>query len=223
MSVIPEVKCRRCGESFSALRSRCPNCGTRRVAQSGRTPAATPGTVKGTAAYERAETNTKWQMIFGLILVVAVILAVIVMVVSRPDGLDSGSTTSEGKTPTPTNIEPTDGEGGTIILESPTPRPATPTPAPDSVKVFYYEKELDEFTEPVGTELTLKAVAYPIETFSEANFKWSISDESIVSLKVSDDTKSCTVKILQTKPGGVILTVECNGVKKEVKVYTKAN
>ena len=62
MSVIPEVKCRRCGESFSALRSRCPNCGTRRVAQSGRTPATTPGTVKGTAAYERAETNTKWQI-----------------------------------------------------------------------------------------------------------------------------------------------------------------
>ena len=80
MSVIPEVKCRRCGESFSALRSRCPNCGTRRVTQSARTPGTTPSTVKGTASYERAETNTKWQIIFGLILVAAVILAVIVMV-----------------------------------------------------------------------------------------------------------------------------------------------
>ena len=70
MSMIPEVKCRRCGESFSSMRSRCPNCGTRRAAQSGRTPGPTPGNVKGTAAYERAETNTKWQMIFGLILVV---------------------------------------------------------------------------------------------------------------------------------------------------------
>ena len=54
MSVIPQVKCRRCGESFSALRSRCPNCGTRRVTQSGRTPAPTSSQVKGTAAYERA-------------------------------------------------------------------------------------------------------------------------------------------------------------------------
>ena len=27
MSLIPEVKCRRCGESFSSMRSRCPNCG----------------------------------------------------------------------------------------------------------------------------------------------------------------------------------------------------
>ena len=50
MSLIPEVKCRRCGESFSSMRSRCPNCGTRRVSQSGRTPAATPGTVRGTEA-----------------------------------------------------------------------------------------------------------------------------------------------------------------------------
>ena len=66
MGMIPEVKCRRCGETFSSLRSRCPNCGTRRVTQSTRTPGPTPGMVKGTASYERAETNTKWQMIFGL-------------------------------------------------------------------------------------------------------------------------------------------------------------
>ena len=89
MGMIPEVKCRRCGETFSSLRSRCPNCGTRRVAQSTRTPGTTPGTVRGTASYERAETNTKWQMIFGLILVVAVILAVIVMVSTSLDGADN--------------------------------------------------------------------------------------------------------------------------------------
>ena len=29
MSMIPEVKCRRCGATFSSMRSRCPNCGTR--------------------------------------------------------------------------------------------------------------------------------------------------------------------------------------------------
>ena len=88
MSMIPEVKCRRCGETFSSMRSRCPNCGTRRVTQSGRTPGTTPGTVRGTASYERAETNTKWQMIFGLILVVAVILAVIVMVSTSLEGTE---------------------------------------------------------------------------------------------------------------------------------------
>ena len=124
MSVIPEVKCRRCGESFSALRSRCPNCGTRRVTQSGRTPAPTSSQVKGTAAYERAETNTRWQLIFGLILVAAVILAVIVMVSTSLNGLDnqsgkSNNTVITTPSPTPVNTAPT-------VEPPPTP---TPTPA----------------------------------------------------------------------------------------------
>lgn len=101
MSLIPEVKCRRCGETFSSLRSRCPNCGTRRVSQSTRTPGATPGTVKGTASYDRAAANTRWQMIFGLILVVAVILAVIVMVSTSLNGNGASGTKA---TPTPPRI-----------------------------------------------------------------------------------------------------------------------
>ena len=218
MSVIPEVKCRRCGESFSALRSRCPNCGTRRVAQSGRTPAATPGTVRGTAAYERAETNTKWQMIFGLILVVAVILAVIVMVTARPDGLDNPGTQSPGtiNAPTPTPTE----DPSMIIVQPPTPSP-TPTPVPDSVKVFFFEDEKEEFTEAVGEVVKLKAVAYPVDQFPNATFKWSVNDESVIKLTVSEDTKECEVLCLKHQPGGVTMTVECEGVTKQVKIYTK--
>ena len=106
MSMIPEVKCRRCGATFSSMRSRCPNCGTRRVAQSGRAPSTTPGTVKGTASYERAETNTKWQMIFGLILVVAVILAVIVMVSTSLDGSDSSNKSTAMTPPVVTDYVP---------------------------------------------------------------------------------------------------------------------
>ncbi len=218
MSVIPEVKCRRCGESFSALRSRCPNCGTRRVAQSGRTPAATPGTVKGTAAYERAETNTKWQMIFGLILVVAVILAVIVMVTARPDGLDNPGTQSQGTITAPTP-SPTE-DPSMIIVQPPTPSP-TPTPVPDSVKVFFFEDEKEEFTEAVGETVKLKAVAYPVDQFPNATFKWSVNDESVIKLTVSEDTKECEVLCLKHQPGGVTLTVECEGVTKQVKIYTK--
>ena len=218
MSVIPEVKCRRCGESFSALRSRCPNCGTRRVAQSGRTPAATPGTVKGTAAYERAETNTKWQMIFGLILVVAVILAVIVMVTTSPDGLDNPGTEGKGTIAAPTATPTPD--PSTVIIEPPTPSP-TPTPVPDSVKVFFFEDEKEEFTEAVGETVKLKAVAYPVDQFPNATFKWSVNDESVIKLTVSEDTKECEVLCLKHQPGGVTLTVECEGVTKTVHVYTK--
>ena len=218
MSVIPEVKCRRCGESFSALRSRCPNCGTRRVAQSGRTPAATPATVKGTAAYERAETNTKWQMIFGLILVVAVILAVIVMVTARPDGLDNPGTEGKGTIAAPTATPTPD--PSTVIIEPPTPSP-TPTPVPESVKVFFFEDEKEEFTEAVGETVKLKAVAYPVDQFPNATFKWSVNDESVIKLTVSEDTKECEVLCLKHQPGGVTLTVECEGVTKTVHVYTK--
>jgi DNA-directed RNA polymerase subunit RPC12/RpoP len=214
MSVIPEVKCRRCGESFSALRTRCPNCGTRRVAQSGRTPGATPGTVKGTASYERAETNTKWQMIFGLILVVAVILAVIVMVSTSLNGQD----VSTGKVTNP----PTEAPSSTpiyVIEEPPTP-PPTPTPTVSEIKIFYYNKELPEFTMHEGDDpLTIKAYAYPVEDFADAKFTWSVDDESVFKITPSEDTSECKCEILSRKDGGVKLSVTCNGFEYSIRVY----
>jgi hypothetical protein len=174
--------------------------------------------VKGTAAYERAETNTKWQMIFGLILVVAVILAVIVMVTARPDGLDNPGTEGKGTIAAPTATPTPD--PSTVIIEPPTPSP-TPTPVPDSVKVFFFEDEKEEFTEAVGETVKLKAVAYPVDQFPNATFKWSVNDESVIKLTVSEDTKECEVLCLKHQPGGVTLTVECEGVTKTVHVYTK--
>ena len=217
MSVIPEVKCRRCGESFSALRSRCPNCGTRRVSQSGRTPGATPATVKGTASYERAETNTKWQMIFGLILVVAVILAVIVMVSTSLNTADNpaGSKTKETPTPIPT-------EDVGVVIETPPTPPPTPTPKVEAIKIFFFTDEKEEFTMKMGeADVTVTAVAYPIDQFADARFTWSCSDESSMKITVSEDTKSCTCSILNPKDGGVRLTVSCNGTEKTIPVYLR--
>ncbi len=213
MSVIPEVKCRRCGASFSALRTRCPNCGIPRVSQSGRTPGATPGTVKGTPSYERAETNTKWQMIFGLILVVAVILAVIVMVSTSLNGQDGGSkvTAPPTEAPSATPIY--------VVEEPPTP-PPTPTPTVSEIKIFFFEKELTEFTMHEGDEpLTIKAQVYPIEDFSDAKLKWSVDDESVFKLTPSEDTKECKCEILSRKDGGVKLSVTCNGFEYSIRVY----
>ena len=213
MSVIPEVKCRRCGESFSALRTRCPHCGTERVGQSGRTPGATPGTVKGTASFDRAETNTKWQMIFGLILVVAVILAVIVMVSTSLNGQDGGSkvTAPPTEAPSATPIY--------VVEEPPTP-PPTPTPTVSEIKIFFFEKELTEFTMHEGDEpLTIKAQVYPIEDFSDAKLKWSVDDESVFKLTPSEDTKECKCEILSRKDGGVKLSVTCNGFEYSIRVY----
>ena len=214
MSVIPEVKCRRCGASFSALRTRCPNCGIPRVSQSGRTPGATPGTVKGTPSYERAETNTMWQMIFGLILVVAVILAVIVMVSTSLNGQDAGSS----KVTAP----PTEAPSATpiYVMEEPPTPPPTPTPTVSEIKIFFFEKELTEFTMHEGdAPLTIKAQVYPIEEFSDAKLTWSVDDESVFKLTPSEDTKECKCEILSRKDGGVKLSVTCNGYEYSIRVY----
>ena len=220
MSVIPEVKCRRCGETFSALRSRCPNCGTRRVTQSGRTPGTTPGTVKGTAAYERAETNTKWQMIFGLILVVAVILAVIIMVSTSLNGLDTQTSSGRKTAATPTPVAATPQVD--VVIDTPPTAPPTPTPTVESIKVFNYNNEIKtDFTMHLDQDeiVNLTAQAYPMETFTDAHYTWKSEDTSLLELKVTDDTKGCQCHILGTKAGGVDLTVSCNGYDFTLRVY----
>lgn len=227
MGMIPEVKCRRCGETFSAMRSRCPNCGTRRVTQSSRTPGATPGTVKGTAAYERAETNTKWQMIFGLILVIAVILAVIVMVTTSLSGIDS-QTPGKASIPTPTdNITPE-------IPEAPTPTP-TMTPTIETVDILYLglpERKLgddnkvqgaDSPTMHVGDEpLHLVPSIYPMTvSVDPSEYHWSSSDTDCLEVTVNPDDGSCDVSCVGNKGGGVLITVEVYGVSNSCRIYTR--
>ena len=41
MGFIPETTCRRCGQKYSGLRNRCPNCGTPRQNQPNRVPHTT--------------------------------------------------------------------------------------------------------------------------------------------------------------------------------------
>lgn len=213
MSMIPEVKCRRCGETFSSMRSRCPNCGTRRVTQSSRTPGTTPGTVRGTAAYERAETNTKWQLIFGLILVVAVILAVIVMVTTSLEGMDSAQQSNTLITP------PVVTEYVPVIEAAPTPSP-TPPPAVEGIRVMYYTNELTtEFTMWVGDKLDLTAQVMPL-TIQGAKVEWVSGNEEIMTVTATDDL-AATVECVGDIAGGVDLTVSCGTYSKTLRVYCR--
>jgi hypothetical protein len=102
----------------------------------------------------------------------------------------------------------------------PTPSP-TPTPKPDAVKVYFFEKELTEFTLAPSETVKLKAQAVPAGDFASARFKWTVSDDSVVQLNVSDDTTECSCTWLKHQPGGVTLTVECNGVTTEIHIYTR--
>ena len=215
MSLIPEVKCRRCGESFSSMRSRCPNCGTRRVSQSGRTPAATPGTVRGTEAYERAAVNTKWQLIFGLILVVAVILAVIVMVSTGLNGADAPAAKD---TPTPA-----------AESAAPTPPPApTPTPTPpptvEKVSIRYYENVKEDFSIKVDEVVPLNALVTPTDISDKVTWSVDSDNEQYVQITVDpEDGNKCEVKCISKIPaGGITLYAELFGVKAQCQIYAAA-
>lgn len=212
MSIIPEVKCRRCGETYSALRSRCPNCGTRRVTQSGRTPGTTASTVKGTAAYERADSNTKWQLIFGLILVVAVIVAVIVMVSTSLNGSEQGHATVPTLPPAQESVLPT-------VEAAPTPSP-TPTPTVNSVEIQYNNNKRDDITMALGdAALPLTAVAYPKE-ITDYTVKWTVADENVIKAVTNDDG---SVSIEVVGVGQTTLTAEIYGVKATCTFHVKVS
>lgn len=216
MSLIPEVKCRRCGESFSSMRSRCPNCGTRRVSQSGRTPAATPGTVRGTEAYERAAVNTKWQLIFGLILVVAVILAVIVMVSTGLNGADSPVSRT---TPTPA-VESTAPTAPPVPTPTPTPRPNV-----DKITICYASNPTTEFSLYEGEVLgNVSALVVPQDISDKVTWSVDADFEKYVKITVDpEDGNKIEIECVEKIPaGGFKLYAELFGVRGECQIYGRA-
>ena len=196
MGFIPRITCRRCGRQFSGVRSRCPYCGTRRVSQSERSPSPTPGTVEGTPAAARSNINTKWQMTFGIILLAAIILAVIVLV-------SSNLNSSAKSTPTPDLP---------LFSFTPIPPPPTnsPTPVPklEKISITFYARVVEDFALDIDGTLQLKAVATPADVAIEGYVKWTSKDPTIATV---DDTGLVT----GVSPGSVILTVECFGVTSE--------
>ena len=209
MSLIPEVKCRRCGERFSSLRSRCPNCGTRRVTQSSRTPSATPGTVSGTASYERAGANTRWQMIFGLILVVAVILAVIVMVSTSLNGTDVSIKPNRpaASTPSPT---PNDAP---VVEAVPTPTP-TPPPTVEVLQIRYNDDEREEFTISPGEVVPINAYVSPLTITDKVKWTSDDPDEEYFIITVDpDDGNKITVECLKYSETPLNIYAEIFGKK----------
>lgn len=221
MNIVPQVKCHRCGETFSAMRSTCPNCGSRRTAQSTRTPNTTAGNNRGTAANTRAVNNAKWQLIFGLILVVAVILAVIVMVSTGLNSADS-SQIHVAATPSPVGAIEGTGEDGLPIIESaPSPSP-TPPPQIQSVNIRYVTTDYTgkEFTMRLSNdeEITLNAQVWPADTVPVSEVKWSVDHPDVLEVTDNGDG-TCTCHIIGTIGGGVQITAECYGVTANVRVY----
>ena len=66
MALFKEVKCGRCDRRYSALRSRCPHCGARKNRD-------------GKAS--TVESGTRWQVIVGAVVLLAIIAAAIILIV----------------------------------------------------------------------------------------------------------------------------------------------
>lgn len=195
MSFIPRITCRRCGRQFSGIRGRCPHCGTRRVKTSDRSPAPTPGVNPETPAAARAAVNTKWQMIFGAILLVAVLLAVIVLV--------STSLNSDARnTPSPP-------PSFTITPQTPPPPPtASPTPVITELVITSFGETSVDFTiSAPGLTVQLKEVVYPTSVV-DPEVNWSSSDEAVATV---DETGLVTA----VGPGFCYIRCECYGLTQE--------
>ena len=209
MGFIPEITCRHCGNKYSAIHSRCPSCGTPRKQTAERTKTAadsgTPAPRKpaGGKTIPLFNSNTKWQFIFGCVLIVLVIVAVIILI-----SASLGPASKPVETPDPT-VE---------VTPPPTPTPTpTPTPPPtipvSSVSISFLGSPLKEFTQRIGADpLQLKADVYPVEAVTTAKLEWRSSDESIVTV---DETGLVTA----VGPGWAEIIAECGGVAANCKVW----
>jgi len=198
MGFVPQITCRHCGTKYSALHVRCPNCGTRRVKQTTRSAPTTASVRPGTAAAARANTNTKWQFIFGCILVAAVIIAVIILITA------SLEPTGKNKEPveTPPLVE--------VTTPPPTAPPPTPTPEPTvavtSVTITFLGDQIKEFTQRVEwAAIDLNAEVYPTEALTDASVSWRSTDEAVCT--VDDDGLVTAVG-----SGKCEIIAECGGV-----------
>ena len=176
MGFIPQITCRHCGKSFSAVHNRCPHCGTRRVKQSTRTPSTTSGARQGTAANARAQANARFQLIFGCVLLVAVVASVIILIAAGVNG-GGGDRVKKGDSAgvpdvTP-SVEPTE--------PTPTPTP-TPTPEPEitSIAIYFLGEENTGFVMKIGENVPLDARTFPTDVTAEVT--WTSRDTSVCTV-----------------------------------------
>lgn len=157
-------------------------------------------------------------MAFGLILVVAVILSVIVMVTASLESVDNANVKV---TATPALIS----QQAPLIEAAPTAEP-TPMPKVESIKILYMNtKDLTPEnawpTMHVGETINVNAVVYPMDILNPV-VEWSVSDTegAYMTLTPKDDGTvdlTCTGSV----SGGVKVTVSCNGTSQTITIYCR--
>ena len=143
-------------------------------------------------------------MLFGGILLIAVVAAVIVLITVS---LNAGKNASASAEPTPPATV-----SSAAPVTTPTPTP-TPTPSVTSITITFLGSKRTEFAAKVGDEVPLSTTIYP--TGGDQTVTWSSKDESIAT--VSDKGV-----VTGVGKGTTTITAECGGVKADCTVYITA-
>lgn len=205
MALIPKNTCRKCNSQYSGLKNRCPYCGARRTVTSTRAARPTSSTVQGSPSRARAETNTKWQIIFGGVLLVAVVVSVIILITVS---LKNRAEKAPEATPELPSVEITP---FTMMTPPPTEPPVN-TPTVTSITITFLDQESTGFSIDPGQQIQMGAQVYPLD--AEATVTWKSSNESLF-------TVDSTGLVTGVSSGTGTLTATCGAVTAECPVWVR--
>ena len=207
MSFIPKTTCARCHRQYPSTRAACPYCGEKRSRDLNRSVPESDSAVRGTQANARSAENLNWQMIFGTIIVMAVLAAVIVIV---SVGVNKDMSSASVQTPELAaagegqSVESVPGAAATAVpTATPVPTPVpTDSPRVTSVAITYLGNDQPGFTQRVGDKVQLDVAFYPLN--NELTPEWSSSNENVATV---DSTGLVTL----VGEGNCVITVSVAG------------
>ena len=212
MSIISEVKCARCDRTYSGVRSRCPYCGARRI---------------GSGKYSEEGDNSKGKMIIGVLILAVLVVAAAVLLFTTQKPEISPEPSRDIESP-PTVEMPNEEDNvsmpGAKPPVSPSPSPVetspeeettTPPPQVESIIITFAGYENNDFTEPAGGKVPLKAKVEPVGIEFDEEIVWKSSDTTVFEV-VKDNPEGTSAMVTMIGSGtakSATLTVSIGGVE----------
>lgn len=93
-------------------------------------------------------------------------------------------------------------------------------PVPETVSIIYQNRSVEELILKQGDSVILQATGYfPNGDDSRAKYSWICEDPGVLSAQATRNGSQCVVKVLGEAPDGVLLTLDCQGVQTQVRIY----
>lgn len=206
MALFQDVKCGRCDKHYSSIHSKCPYCGAKKN-RDGKTASGA--------------SNTRWQVIVGLVVLILIIVAVVVLLAMSLKDRDPepNVTAKPAASASPSS-------GVSTVTANPSATPAAPTNTPEPTP--------DPTPEPVVNSIVLNredfTLANPGDTFQMVA-TISPAQVQVNIVWISEDTDVATVDenglVTAVNHGNTKVSATAGGVTKEcivrVSGYAPAN